>query len=105
VVNARNDVERGTAFETPAEERAAALVVQGDAFFFSRREKIIGLAARYKPSAIYPVSRARCGRGRSLPLQSVKRLAETAAGSARRLQVYFRGNPYDDRDPGPPACC
>jgi hypothetical protein len=91
-------------FETLAEERAAALVVEGDAFFFWRREKIIGLAARYKLPAIYPVSRGRRGRGRSLPLQSLKSLAGTAAGSARRIQVYFRGNPYNDGDPAPPAC-
>jgi putative ABC transport system substrate-binding protein len=55
VVNARNDGELDTTFETLGEERAAALVVQGDAFFVSRREKIIGLAAGYKLPAIYPV--------------------------------------------------
>jgi putative tryptophan/tyrosine transport system substrate-binding protein len=53
IVTARNDREVDAAFETLAEQRAAALVVHGDAFFSSRREKIVGLAARYKLPAIY----------------------------------------------------
>jgi putative tryptophan/tyrosine transport system substrate-binding protein len=52
-VTARNERELDAAFETLAEQRAAALVVHGDAFFFSRRERIVGLAARYKLPAIY----------------------------------------------------
>jgi putative ABC transport system substrate-binding protein len=42
-----------SAFATLATERASALVVAGDSFFFSRFEQIAALAARYKVPAAY----------------------------------------------------
>jgi ABC-type uncharacterized transport system substrate-binding protein len=51
----RADTEReiDSAFETLFQQRAAALVVAADVFFFSRRDHIIALAARHKVPAVY----------------------------------------------------
>jgi putative ABC transport system substrate-binding protein len=43
------------AFETIADARADALSVSADAFMFQNREALVGLAARHKIAAIYPI--------------------------------------------------
>ena len=53
IVQAHTDSEVETAFVTLVQQRAKALVVSGDPFFLSRRNKIVELVARQKLPAIY----------------------------------------------------
>ena len=53
VVQAHTDSELEAAFVSLLQQRAGALVVGGDAFFLSRRDKIVELAARQNLPAAY----------------------------------------------------
>jgi len=53
IVNARNEQELEVAFTMLGQLRAAALLVAADLFFFSRRSRIVTLAAQLKLPAIY----------------------------------------------------
>jgi ABC-type uncharacterized transport system substrate-binding protein len=53
VVNANSEGDFNRAFATFTELKADALIVSLDAFFLSRREQIIALAAHHKIPAIY----------------------------------------------------
>ena len=53
VVQAHTDSELEAAFATLIQQRAGALVVGADPFFFNRRDKLVELAARQKVPAIY----------------------------------------------------
>jgi putative tryptophan/tyrosine transport system substrate-binding protein len=54
VLNASTESEIDAAFATTfAQHRVGALVVTGDPFFVSRRDKVVSLAARYAVPAIY----------------------------------------------------
>ena len=53
IVDARDEREIETAFATLAQRRTPALLIASDPFFFSRREQIVALAARYRLPAIY----------------------------------------------------
>jgi putative ABC transport system substrate-binding protein len=52
-LNASSDADIGVALETAMQQRAGALVVGADAFFNSRRDLLIGLAAHHSIPAIY----------------------------------------------------
>jgi putative tryptophan/tyrosine transport system substrate-binding protein len=53
VLTASTEPEIDNAFATLAQRPRGALLVSPDAFFFSRRDKIVALAARHKIPAIY----------------------------------------------------
>jgi hypothetical protein len=53
IVDARDEREIEAAFATLAQRRTAAVLVASDPFFFSRREQIVALVARYRLPAIY----------------------------------------------------
>ena len=53
VLHAHMDSELEAAFVTLLQQRAGALVVGGDSFFLSRRDKIVELAARQNLPAAY----------------------------------------------------
>jgi putative ABC transport system substrate-binding protein len=53
ILNARTESDFGTAFETIGQRRAAALVILSDAFFTSRRDKLVEHAARARVPVIY----------------------------------------------------
>jgi len=55
VLHAGSASEIEAAFATLVARRAGALVVGASAFFLARREQLIGLAARHRIPAIYPV--------------------------------------------------
>jgi putative tryptophan/tyrosine transport system substrate-binding protein len=63
IFNAKTIDEIDAAFATLANERPDALFVGGDAFFFSRREQIVTLAAREKIPAVYASSDAAAAGG------------------------------------------
>jgi putative tryptophan/tyrosine transport system substrate-binding protein len=52
-VNAHTDSELDVAFVTLAQQQVGALMVLGDAFFLSRRDKLVELSARQKLPTIY----------------------------------------------------
>ena len=56
VVRATSDRELEAAFTTLAQERAGAVCVNIDPFFFGAQDQIIALAARYRLPAIYSLS-------------------------------------------------
>lgn len=53
ILNASSEQEIDTAFAILAERRAGALLVTSDPFLFSRREQLVGLAARQAVPALY----------------------------------------------------
>jgi putative tryptophan/tyrosine transport system substrate-binding protein len=53
VANASTDQELETAFATLTSERVGALLVTADPYFDTRREQIVGFAARHRVPAIY----------------------------------------------------
>jgi putative ABC transport system substrate-binding protein len=53
VFNASTDPEIERAFAAVVQQRAGALIVGADSFLFSRRDLMVGLAARYALPAIY----------------------------------------------------
>jgi putative tryptophan/tyrosine transport system substrate-binding protein len=55
VVRASSEGEINAAFATISQLKAGALFVGLDPFFLSKRNEIVGLAARYKIPAIYPI--------------------------------------------------
>jgi putative ABC transport system substrate-binding protein len=55
IVRAGTESEIDGAFGSLVQLHAGALVVMGDAFFFSRREQLVALAARHAVPAIYDV--------------------------------------------------
>jgi len=55
VLNASNESEIDTSFGTLNREGAGALLVASDAFFYSRRDQLVALAARHAVPAIYQI--------------------------------------------------
>ena len=53
VMHATTEREIDAAFQQVVNERIGALVVGSDGFFFSQRDRLVGLAARHKLPAIY----------------------------------------------------
>ena len=53
ILNASTESEIDAAFATLGEQRAGALLVTGDPFFVSRRDKVVALAARHAVPTIY----------------------------------------------------
>jgi putative ABC transport system substrate-binding protein len=54
IVNAGSESEIDAALASLAQRQAGALLVSREAFFNSRREQLVALAARYAVPAIYP---------------------------------------------------
>jgi putative ABC transport system substrate-binding protein len=54
LLNASTDQDIDTTISTAAQRGVGALLVNGDAFFNSRRDRLAALAARYKIPASYP---------------------------------------------------
>jgi putative ABC transport system substrate-binding protein len=63
IVKASTESEVDGAFATLVQRRAGALVVAGDSLFFSRRDKLVALAARHAIPAIYTSRQAAAAGG------------------------------------------
>jgi ABC-type uncharacterized transport system substrate-binding protein len=63
ILNASTDAEIDAALSAMAQSRASLLVVAGDPFFNSRRERIAALAAKHAISAIYEFREFAAARG------------------------------------------
>src|SRR5262249_24516847 len=55
ILNASSPSELESAFATLVGERVGALVVGGETFFFTQRERLVELAAHHAVPTIYPV--------------------------------------------------
>jgi putative ABC transport system substrate-binding protein len=53
ILNASTESEIDVAFATVVQQRVGALIVTGDPFFVSRRDKVVALAARHAVPTIY----------------------------------------------------
>ena len=53
ILNARTESEIDVAFATVVQQRVGALIVTGDPFFVSQRDKVVALAARHAVPTIY----------------------------------------------------
>jgi len=63
VFNAGTEEEIDTVFSSLAEALIAGLVICANSFFFSRRDRFVGLAARYSIPTVYPWREAVVGGG------------------------------------------
>ena len=54
ILNASSEPDFDPAFSIFVKRQTGALLVGNDALFFSRREQLVGLAARYAIPAVYP---------------------------------------------------
>ena len=116
VLNANSDAEIGMALEKAMQQRAGALVVGADAYFSSRRDLLIGLAAHHSIPAIY-AQREFADRGGLMSYGTnnaetffpdwnlcwsnpQRREASRFAGSAIH-EVRIRGQPQDCQDTWP----
>jgi len=54
VLHANTEREIETVFESLSQVQAGGLVIGANAFFFSRRDQLVGLAARYSVPTVYP---------------------------------------------------
>jgi putative ABC transport system substrate-binding protein len=63
VFHASTEQEIDRVFASLAEARIAGVVIAANAFFFSRRDQFVGLAARYSISTVYPWREAVVGGG------------------------------------------
>jgi putative tryptophan/tyrosine transport system substrate-binding protein len=54
ILNAGSEADFDTAFSTFNKQRTGALLIGNDGLFFSRREQLVALAARYAIPTIYP---------------------------------------------------
>ena len=81
VVKATSDRELEAAFTTLAQERASALCVNIDPFFFGAQDQIIALAARYRLPAIYP-------RGEFVKAGGLMSYSPNRFGSWRQAGLY-----------------
>ena len=88
VVKAGNEHEFDIAFADLIEWGANALLVLSDAFFYSRRDQLVALAARYRVPAIYQLrgfaEAEPCASGASLNLQSYQSRRSRGTGSNSR---------------------
>ena len=81
VVKATSDRELEAAFTTLAQERAGALCVNIDPFFFGAQDQIIALTARYRLPAIYP-------RGEFVKAGGLMSYSPNRFGSWRQAGLY-----------------
>jgi putative tryptophan/tyrosine transport system substrate-binding protein len=63
VLHASTEREIETLFESLPQVRAGGLVIGANAFFFSRRDQLVGLATRYSVPTVYPWREAVVARG------------------------------------------
>jgi putative ABC transport system substrate-binding protein len=80
ILAAHTGDEIDAAFATLVRQRAGGVVVEGDSFFFQRREQIVALAARHAMPAIYSV-RAFTDAGGLMSYSSDRFEAERQAGN------------------------
>ena len=78
---ATSERELEAAFATLAQERAGALCVNIDPFFFGAQDQIIALAARYRLPAIYP-------RGEFVKAGGLMSYSPNRFGSWRQAGLY-----------------
>jgi putative ABC transport system substrate-binding protein len=81
VVSASNEKEIDAAFESVAGERAGALLVNVDAFFLSRRDQLVELAARYRVPASY-------NNGEYVKVGGLMSYGDNRTDSYRQVGVY-----------------
>ena len=84
-LDAGNETDIGSAFASAVQQHANAMIIGADSFFLSRRDQLVGLAARYELPAVYYLREFAIGGGLISYGASITDAYRLAGGYAGRI--------------------